>query len=113
DSLTRVLRAGVVLVGKHEALARMHMAEVWRTNRAWHASLRQLLAEAADVVTGELERPAEQCRRRRGRDSDVGGTVEFVQAVTVALSRSNLRPELPVADIHATLAHMTAGLVVP
>lgn len=113
ESLIRVLRAGVVFVGKHEALARMLMAEVWRTNRAWHETVRQLHGEAVEVVTGQLERLAEQGRLRPGLDTELAGTALFGMVVTVALSRSNLRPELPVEDIQATLAHMTAGLVVP
>ena len=113
ESLIRVLRAGVVFVGRHEALARMLMAEVWRTNRAWHATVRQLHGEAVEVVTGQLERLAEHGRLRPGLDTELAGTALFGMVVTVALSRSNLRPELPVEDIQATLAHMTAGLVVP
>ena len=50
ESLTRVLRAGVVFIGEHEELARMLMAEAWRTNRAWYATVHQLRNEAIGVL---------------------------------------------------------------
>lgn len=113
ESLTRVLRAGVVFVGTHEALARMLMAEVWRTNRAWYATVNQLHSEAIGVVTSQLERLAERGRLRPGLDTGLAGSALFGMVVTVALSWRNLQPDRPVEDIQATLAHMTAGLVIP
>ena len=113
DSLVRVLRAGVVFIGAHEELARMLMAESWRTNRSWYATVHQLRTEAIGVITGRLERLAERGRLRPNLDTDLAGSALFGMVVTVALNWRNLQPERPVEDIHATLAHMADGLIGP
>lgn len=113
ESLTRVLRAGVVFIGEHEELARMLMAEAWRTNRAWYATVHQLRNEAIGVITGQLERLAERGSLRPDLDTGLASTALFGMVVTVALNWRNLQPERPVEDIHATLAHMADGLIGP
>lgn len=113
DSLIRVLRAGVVFIGAHEELARMLMAESWRTNRSWYATVHQLRTEAIEVISGQLERLAERGRLQPGLDTGLAGSALFGMVVTVALNWRNLQPERPVEEIHATLTHMADGLIGP
>ncbi|MES0835069.1 TetR/AcrR family transcriptional regulator [Nocardiopsis sp. NPDC006198] len=111
EALTAVLRAGVVFIGEHEALARLLMAEAWRTNQAWYATVRQIRTEAIGVISGQLERLAAEGALRQGVDTGLAGSALFGMVVTVALDWRTLQPERPVEEIHATLAHMTDGLV--
>ena len=111
EGLTAVLRAGVVFIGEHEALARLLMAEAWRTNQAWYATVRQIRTEAIGVISGQLDRLAAEGGPHPGLDTGLAGSALFGMVVTVALDWRTLQPERPVEEIHATLAHMTAGLV--
>ncbi|MFD3688099.1 TetR/AcrR family transcriptional regulator [Nocardiopsis sp. NPDC058631] len=111
EGLTAVLRAGVVFIGEHEALARLLMAEAWRTNRAWYATVRQIRTEAIGVISGQLERLAAEGALRPGLDTGLAGSALFGMVVTVALDWRTLQPQRPVEEIHATLAHVAEGLV--
>lgn len=111
EGLSAVLRAGVVFIGEHGALARLLMAEAWRTNRAWYATVRQIRTEAIGVVTGQLDRLAAEGSLRPDVDTGLAGSALFGMVVTVALDWRTLQPDRPVEEIHATLARMTDGLV--
>jgi AcrR family transcriptional regulator len=111
EVLERVLRAGVVFISTHEALARLLMAETWRTNRAWYATIRQIRTEAVGVITGQLDTMVERGLTRPDLDTDLAGSALFGMVVTVALDWRTLQPERPVEEIHTTLAHMADGLI--
>ncbi len=110
-ALTAVLRAGVVFIGTHEALARLLMAEAWRTNRAWYATVRQIRTEAIGVITEQLDGVFEDGSTRPDLDTALAGSALFGMVVTVALDWRTLQPERPVEEIHTTLAHMADGLI--
>ncbi|WP_049574445.1 TetR/AcrR family transcriptional regulator [Nocardiopsis sp. SBT366] len=111
ESLATVLRAGVVFISTHEALARLLMAEAWRTNRAWYATIRQIRTEAIGVITGQLDAMVERGLTRPDLDTALAGSALFGMVVTVALDWRTLQPERPVEEIHTTLAHMADGLI--
>ncbi|WP_159943181.1 MULTISPECIES: TetR/AcrR family transcriptional regulator [unclassified Nocardiopsis] len=110
-ALAAVLRAGVVFIGEHEALARLLMAEAWRTNRAWYATVLQIRTEAIGVISGLLEELAREGRLRTGLDTGLAGSALFGMVVTVALDWRTLQPERPVEEVHAALTRMADGLV--
>ncbi|MFD6951146.1 TetR family transcriptional regulator [Nocardiopsis sp. TSRI0078] len=111
EALAAVLRAGVVFIGEHESLARLLMAEAWRTNRAWYATVRQIRTEAIGVISGLLDRLAGEGLLRPGLDTGLAGSALFGMVVTVALDWRTLQPERPVEEIHTALAHLADGLV--
>lgn len=110
-ALTAVLRAGVEFIGAHEALARLLMAEAWRTNRSWHTTVRQLRTEAIGVVTARLDALAADGRIRPDLDTGLAGSALFGMVVTVALDWRTLQPDRPVEEIHATLTGMVRGFL--
>ncbi|WP_304453649.1 TetR/AcrR family transcriptional regulator [Nocardiopsis sp. YSL2] len=112
-ALAGVLRAGVVFIGAHEALARMLMAEAWRTNRSWYTAVHQIRTEAIGVITALLDDLARDGLVRPDLDTALAGSALFGMVVSVALDWRTLQPERPIEDIHATLAHMADGLVGP
>ena len=111
QALTEVLRAGVVFIGAHEALARLLMAETWRTNRSWYATVRQIRTQAIGVITEQLDAMVERGLTRPDLDTSLAGSALFGMVVTVALDWRTLQPERPVEEIHATLAHVADGLI--
>ncbi|MET9709570.1 TetR/AcrR family transcriptional regulator [Nocardiopsis alba] len=110
-ALTEVLRAGVVFIGTHEALARLLMAEAWRTNRSWYATVRQIRTQAIGVITERLDVMVERGLTRPDLDTSLAGSALFGMVVTVALDWRTLQPERPIEEIHTTLAHMADGLI--
>ncbi len=111
EALATVLRAGVVFISTHEAMARLLMAEAWRTNRAWYATIRQIRTEAIGVITGQLDAMVERGLTRPDLDTALAGSALFGMVVTVALDWRTLQPERPVEEIHTTLAHLADGLI--
>ncbi|WP_374224023.1 TetR/AcrR family transcriptional regulator [Nocardiopsis sp. MG754419] len=110
-ALAEVLRAGVVFIGTHEALARLLMAETWRTNRSWYATVRQIRTQAIGVITDQLDTMVERGLTRPDLDTALAGSALFGMVVTVALDWRTLQPERSVEEIHTTLAHMADGLI--
>ncbi|SIO90081.1 TetR-family transcriptional regulator [Nocardiopsis sp. JB363] len=111
QALTEVLRAGVVFIGTHEALARLLMAETWRTNRSWYTTVRQIRTQAIGVITAQLDAMVERGLTRPDLDTSLAGSALFGMVVTVALDWRTLQPERPVEEIHTTLAHVADGLI--
>ncbi|WP_436890981.1 TetR/AcrR family transcriptional regulator [Nocardiopsis dassonvillei] len=111
EALVAVLRAGVGFIGEHEALARLLMAEAWRTNRVWYATVRHIRTEAIGVLTGLLDALAAAGRIRPDLDTGLAGSALFGMVVTVALDWRTLQPDRPVEEIHATLALMVHGFL--
>ena len=111
QALTAVLRAGVVFIGTHEALARLLMAETWRTNRSWYNTVRQIRTQAIGVITAQLDAMVERGLTRPDLDTSLAGSALFGMVVTVALDWRTLQPERPVEEIHTTLAHVADGLI--
>ncbi|PDP84820.1 TetR family transcriptional regulator [Glycomyces fuscus] len=113
EALSAVLRAGVVFIGEHESLARLLMAEAWRTNRVWYATVLQIRTEAIGVITGLLDELAEDGSLLPDLDTGLAGSALFGMVVTVALDWRTLQPERPVEEVHTALARMVGGLVGP
>ncbi|MCY9787881.1 TetR/AcrR family transcriptional regulator [Nocardiopsis sp. EMB25] len=113
EALAAVLRAGVVFIGTHEALARLLMAEAWRTNRAWYTTVRQIRTKAIGVITDLLDDLVREGLARPDLDTSLAGSALFGMVVSMALDWRTLQPDRPVEDIHTTLAHMAEGLVGP
>ncbi|MDE3721548.1 TetR/AcrR family transcriptional regulator [Nocardiopsis sp. N85] len=110
-ALVAVLRAGVEFIGEHEALARLLMAETWRTHQVWYTTIRHIRTEAIGVVIGLLDALAEAGRLRPDLDTGLAGSALFGMVVTVALDWRTLQPDRPVEEIHATLTHMIDGFL--
>ncbi|WP_143831942.1 TetR/AcrR family transcriptional regulator [Nocardiopsis sp. CNR-923] len=113
EALTEVLRAGVVFIGTHEALARLLMAEAWRTNRSWYTTVRQIRTKAIGVITDVLDDLVREGLARPDLDTSLAGSALFGMVVSVALDWRTLQPDRPIEDIHTTLAHVAEGLIAP
>ena len=111
EALTAVLRAGVEFIGAHESLARLLMAEAWRTNRTWYTTVRQIRTEAIGVVTARLDALVAAGRLRPDIDTGLAGSALFGMVVTVALDWRTLQPDRPAQEIHDTLALMVHGFL--
>ncbi|WP_067963987.1 TetR/AcrR family transcriptional regulator [Nocardiopsis trehalosi] len=110
-ALTEVLRAELAFIGAHEALARLLLAEAWRTNRVWYATVGQLRSEAIGVISGLLDAMAADGDLPEGIDTAVAGSALFGMAVTVALDWRTRAPDRPLDEVHATVERMVAGFL--
>lgn len=113
-ALASVLRAELAFIGEHEALARLLMAEAWRTNQAWYATVRQIRNEAIGVISGlldDLAADAPPDRTDAPLDAGIAGSALFGMVLTVALDWRTLQPDRPLEEIHATLMRMVDGFL--
>ncbi|PSK97178.1 TetR family transcriptional regulator [Murinocardiopsis flavida] len=112
DALAAVLRAELAFIGEHEALARLLMAEAWRTNQAWYATVRQIRTDAIGVISGLLaDLAAAEPRADPPLDTGIAGSALFGMVLTVALDWRTLQPDRPMEEIHAALMRMLDGLI--
>jgi AcrR family transcriptional regulator len=109
DALDAMAGAGLVFIGRNPDFTRLIAAELWRTNRAWHATLvsvrRQTVAVVADVLhegvkTGELSGAIDV-------ELTAGALVGMV--VVGALDWQSFHPERPRHEVHAALSLLLRG----
>lgn len=114
EALFAVLRAELEFIGTHEALARLLMAEAWRTGQAWYATARHIRDDAIGAIAELLDSMTEEGQLPPDLDTGVASSALFGMTVTVALDWRALQPERPIGEIHATLVRMVEGLgIVP
>lgn len=109
DALDAMAGAGLGFVARHPAFTRLVAAELWRTHRAWHATLvsarEQTIAVVADVLRDGVK------SGEFGEDVDVeltaGALVGMV--VVAALDWQAFHPERPRSEVHASLSLLLRG----
>ncbi|OEV01656.1 TetR/AcrR family transcriptional regulator [Streptomyces oceani] len=110
-ALERMLRAGLLFADRSPAVVQLYVAEQWRTNRPWQATLHDVRRELLAVFEAVL------------RDGLAEGEVD--QEVDVPLAAANLlgtllvtaldwrafQPERPLRDVHSALVRLLRGSV--
>lgn len=66
EALDAMIRAGLVFIDRYPAFTQLYVAELWRTNRAWQATLLVVRQEAVAVVEGVLREGVMRRRAQRG-----------------------------------------------
>ncbi|TQN32729.1 TetR family transcriptional regulator [Haloactinospora alba] len=111
EALFSVLRAELEFIGTHEALARLLMAEAWRTGQAWYTTARHIRDDAIGAIAELLDSMAAEGQIPSDLDTGVASSALFGMTVTVALDWRALQPERPIEEIHATLVRMAEGFL--
>lgn len=109
--LSAIALAGLVFIERNPSLTRLFTAELWRTHRAWHATLLSARRQAVEVVERVLHEGV------KGGELDPALDVELTAGALVgmilvgALDWLSFHPERPLRDVHLALARLLHGRV--
>ncbi|MFG3440364.1 TetR/AcrR family transcriptional regulator [Nonomuraea sp. NPDC047897] len=92
---------------EHGPLARVLLAEMWRT--AWQEAVAQLREHALGVYARVLRDAVAAGDIRPGLDVETAATALFGMVLTVAIERRALHPSRPLEQTHATLLELMHG----
>ncbi|MEU6997157.1 TetR/AcrR family transcriptional regulator [Nonomuraea sp. NPDC046570] len=109
DALDAVVLGQLRFFEEYGALARVLLAEMWRT--AWQEAIVQLREQALGVYADVLRRAVAEGQIREDLDIDTAATAVFGMVLTVAIERQALYPDRPVSEVHATLADLLHGRI--
>ncbi|ONK15012.1 TetR/AcrR family transcriptional regulator [Streptomyces sp. MP131-18] len=109
DALDEVARAGLVFIAAHPDLARLLVAELWRPNRAWHATLVELRGQVAEVVEEVLVRGMKTGEFDGGLDVGLISGALIGTVVAGALDWQTFHPGRPLDEVHASLSLLLRG----
>jgi AcrR family transcriptional regulator len=111
DALDAMARAGLDFIARHPAVVQLFVAELWRTNRSWQATLQTARQEAVAVV-GEVLRDA-VAAGELSTDLDIPLTASalFGMVLVAALDWHAFQPERDIDDVHAALTTVLRGRI--
>lgn len=113
EALDAMIRAGLEFIAAYPSFAQLFVAETWRTNRAWHETLRLLRDEAVSVVAGVLDDAVRQGELAGDLDTRLTASALFGMVLVVALDWLAFQPERDIADVHTALVRLLRGRIRP
>lgn len=111
EALDAMVRAGLEFIAAYPSFAQLFVAETWRTNRAWHDTLRLLRDEAVSVVADVLDDAVRQGELAPDLDTRLTASALFGMVLVVALDWLAFQPERDIADVHAALVRLLHGRI--
>ncbi|MEV0202705.1 TetR/AcrR family transcriptional regulator [Nonomuraea sp. NPDC050691] len=109
EALDSVVLGQLRFFEEHGPLARVLLAEMWRT--AWQQAVAQLRDQALGVYAGVLRRAVRDGEVRADLDVETAATAVFGMVLTVSIERRALYPDRPVERTHATLVELLHGRI--
>ncbi|MBB6343915.1 TetR/AcrR family transcriptional regulator [Nonomuraea muscovyensis] len=106
-ALDNVVLGQLRFFDEHGPLARVLLAEMWRT--AWQEAVAQLREHALGVYTRVLRDAVAAGDIRPDLDVETAATALFGMVLTVAIERRALHPDRPLEQAHATLLELMHG----
>jgi AcrR family transcriptional regulator len=110
-ALDAMVRAGLDFVARHRSFTQLYVAELWRTNRPWQATLATVREEAVALLE-KLLREAVDCGELREEiDVPLTASALFGMVLVAALDWQAFQPGRDIEEVHATLARLLQGRV--
>jgi AcrR family transcriptional regulator len=106
EQLDAMIRAGLGFIQRYRAFAQLLLSELWRTNRAWQATLSLLREEAVAVVRGALDDAVAAGELREDLDTGLVASAIFGMVLVVALDWLTFQPERTLDDVYGVLSAM-------
>ncbi|MCK7625349.1 TetR/AcrR family transcriptional regulator [Streptomyces sp. RS10V-4] len=111
DALDAMIRAGLDFIAGSPALTQLYVAELWRTNRTWRATLTSVRGRALAVVESVL-RDAVRAGELSGElDVPLTASALLGMVLVAALDWQSFQPERSVEEVHAALSQLVQGRV--
>lgn len=106
DALDAMARAGLEFIRTYPSFAQLFVAETWRTNRAWHDTLRLMREETVSVVAAVLAEAVADGELPPDLDVQLTASAVFGMVLVVALDWLAFQPERSLDDIHSGLSRL-------
>jgi AcrR family transcriptional regulator len=106
DALDAMVRAGLEFIRDYPSFAQLFVAETWRTNRAWHETLRLVREQAVAIVAGVLDDAVAEGGLPEDVDTGLTASALFGMVLVAALDWLAFQPERSIEDIHAALSRL-------
>ncbi|MFE0047627.1 TetR/AcrR family transcriptional regulator [Streptomyces albireticuli] len=111
DALDAMIRAGLDFSARYPALTRLYVAELWRTNRAWQATLTQVRRRTIAVIESILREAVAAGELSPEVDIPLTASALFGMVLVAALDWQSFQPERSIDDVHAALSRLLQGRV--
>ncbi|MFD0529422.1 TetR/AcrR family transcriptional regulator [Kitasatospora arboriphila] len=113
EGLDAMIRASLVFIAAYPSFAQLFVAETWRTNRAWHESLRMMRDSAVAVVAAVLDEAVGEGLLSDDLDTQLIASALFGMVLVVALDWLAFQPDRSLDDVHAALVRLVHGRITP
>ncbi|MGD3107147.1 TetR/AcrR family transcriptional regulator [Streptomyces sp. YGL11-2] len=109
DALDAMIRAGLDFIAGAPALTQLYVAELWRTNRTWRATLTSVRGRALTVVESVLRDAVQAGELSDELDIPLTASALLGMVLVAALDWQSFQPERSVEEVHAALSHLVQG----
>ncbi|MCX2967624.1 helix-turn-helix domain-containing protein [Streptomyces sp. TRM70308] len=111
DALDAMVRAGLVFIDRYPAFSQLYVAELWRRNRAWQATLLVVRQRAVAVVEEQLRLGVEEGELSEEIDVRLTAAALFGMVLVAALDWQAFQPERSLDEVHGALSLLLQGRV--
>ncbi|MFB7633721.1 TetR/AcrR family transcriptional regulator [Streptomyces sp. NPDC056149] len=111
DALDAMIRAGLDFIAGSPALTQLYVAELWRTNRTWRATLTSVRGRALAVVESVLQDAVRSGELSDELDVPLTASALLGMVLVAALDWQSFQPERSVDEVHAALSQLVQGRV--
>ncbi|KUL34142.1 TetR family transcriptional regulator [Streptomyces sp. NRRL F-4489] len=111
DALDAMIRAGLDFIAGSPALTQLYVAELWRTNRTWRATLTSVRGRALSVVESVLRDAVRSGELSGELDVPLTASALLGMVLVAALDWQSFQPERSVDEVHAALSQLVQGRV--
>ncbi|WP_432002372.1 TetR/AcrR family transcriptional regulator [Streptomyces sioyaensis] len=111
DALDAMIRAGLDFIAGSPALMQLYVAELWRTNRTWRATLTSVRGRALTVVESVLRDAVAAGELSAELDISLTASALLGMVLVAALDWQSFQPDRSVEDVHAALSRLLHGRV--
>ncbi|MFB6441673.1 TetR/AcrR family transcriptional regulator, partial [Streptomyces sp. NPDC056411] len=111
DALDAMIRAGLDFIARSPALTQLYVAELWRTNRTWRATLTSVRGRALNVVESVLHDAVRSGELSDGLDVPLTASALLGMVLVAALDWLSFQPDRSVEEVHASLSRLVQGRV--
>lgn len=111
DALDAMIRAGLDFIARSPALTQLYVAELWRTNRTWRATLTSVRGRALTVVESVLGDAVRAGELSDELDIPLTASALLGMVLVAALDWLSFQPDRSVEEVHASLSRLVQGRV--
>ncbi|MFF9864363.1 MULTISPECIES: TetR/AcrR family transcriptional regulator [unclassified Streptomyces] len=111
EALDAMIRAGLLFIDRYPAFTQLYVAELWRTNRAWQATLLVVRQEAVAVVEAVLREGVADGELSDEIDIPLTAAALVGMVLVAALDWQAFQSERSIDDVHAALSRLLHGRV--
>lgn len=104
--LDAMIWAGLDFIATYPAFTQLFLAELWRTNRAWQATLVTVRREAVNVVAATLREAVDVGELTPDVDVPLTASALFGMVLVTALDWQAFQPERSIDEVHSALSRL-------